>query len=110
MKRVWFDDARGVLVVTGSKTGAFPARSLIAALEGAFVRITLADGETVVLYDDWQRVAGSDGLPFVSAQAALAYLTGEFAREASDPNLPGDGIDIVGTEIRLDIHSLPLAP
>lgn len=79
MKRVWFDETRGVLVVTGSKN-VFPARSLIAALDGAFVRITLADGETVVLYDDWQRVAGFDGVPFVSAQAALAYLTGEFAK------------------------------
>lgn len=79
MKRVWFDASKGVIVVEGARA-TFPARSLAVTSSGSFVTIWLADAQTAVVADTYDRLANFAGQPFASLQAALAYLEGEFAK------------------------------
>jgi hypothetical protein len=106
MKRIWFDEARGVIAVTGTRN-VFPAQSLIAMAAADMITIAMADGETTIIADNFDRLAGLDDVPFTSPGAALAYLQAEFAKAAATA---GDGLDLVGLEFRMDIESLPTLP
>ncbi len=106
MKRVWFDEARGVIAVTGTRN-VFPAQSLIATAAADMITIAMADGETTIVADRFDRLAGMDDAPFTSPGAALAYLQAEFAMAAATA---GDGLNRTGHEFRLDIESLPTLP